>query len=125
MSETAKSSRRLFLRAGSAAAVFGALGAAAAESDDPIFAAIREHRRLVDFSNERGIDDDECDERSTAEADYIWEVLLEVEPTTLAGVCALLIYIADDVYPMKEDDDPMVIAADVAKNCLAKMDIAI
>jgi hypothetical protein len=43
----------------------------------------------------------------------------------LAGICALLVYIADDTHPFQDGDDPMVIAADVARGCLAKMNIAI
>ena len=55
MSETAKPSRRLFLAAGPAAAVFGALALSAAlPSVDPIFAAIERHKAAWDAFGEAG-----------------------------------------------------------------------
>ncbi len=45
-------SRRLFIAAGSAGAVFGALSSAVAAGDDPVFAAIAEQRRCKALSDE-------------------------------------------------------------------------
>lgn len=114
-------SRRRFLASAPAAALL----AGSVALPDPIFAAIHEHRRLVDDANERGTSDEEAYRRSSAECEYLRDVLLDVEPTTLAGACALLIYIVDDAEPFKDSDHPTAIAAQTARDCLAKLNVAI
>ena len=100
MSETAKPSRRLFLAAGPASAVFGALALSAAlPSVDPIFAAIERHKAAWDAFGEAGpaadnilakqqgrvvtqADCDALDAASELEREVFGE-MLNTSPTTL------------------------------------------
>ena len=105
MSETAKPSRRLFLAAGPAAAVFGALALSAAlPSVDPIFAAIERHKAAWDAFGEAGpaadnilakqqgrvVTQSDCDALDAA-SEFEREVfgeMLDTSPTTLPGLRA-------------------------------------
>ena len=93
MSETAKSSRRLFpASSAQAASIFGALGVAnAALSVDPVFAAIERHKAtiLAFTATEEDTEAAEAaaDEESEALADF-----LETVPLTIAGIKAALEY---------------------------------
>lgn len=105
-----KPSRRLFLAAGSAGAVFGALSQAAA-ADDPIFAAIAEQRRCKALADDalavcnRIIDEasgkEEIDEAEDAFSEknkayfYAEMAVLATQPTTAAGALALLAFLAE------------------------------
>jgi len=110
-----QTSRRLFLAAGSASAVFGALAQAAAASataDDPIFAAIERHKAAeVRFNAACGLTDEmaarnerriittadhaefEAAERGCDEA---VDAFLTTVPTTIAGVGACLRHCVDE-----------------------------
>ena len=107
-----KTSRRLFLAASSATAVFGALSAAAvAQEADPIYAAIERHKAAWSAFSEACDRTDEVavHERGgvvTAEDEAFFEAandaevvaldaLLATAPATIAGVRAVIAYIAD------------------------------
>ena len=112
MSETAKPSRRLFLAAGPAAAVFGALALSAAlPSVDPIFAAIERHKAAWDAFGEAGpaadnilakqqgrvvtqADCDALDAASELEREVFGE-MLNTSPTTLPGLRAAVEHLAE------------------------------
>ena len=112
MSATAKSSRRLFLAAGPAAAVFGALALSAAiPSVDPIFAAIERHRAAWDAFGAAGpaadnilakqqgrvvtqSDCDALDAASEFEREAFGE-MLNTSPTTLPGLRAAVEHLAE------------------------------
>ncbi len=109
MSTENETSRRLFLAAGSASAVFGALAQAAAASapaDDPIFAAIERHEAAeARFSAACGLTDDVAarmerriissqDRAAFAaaerETDEAWDNFIVTSPTTIAGLRAFI-----------------------------------
>ncbi|WP_442756607.1 hypothetical protein ACNHKD_08410 [Methylocystis sp. JAN1] len=88
-------SRRLFLAAGPASAVFGALSQAVARApgeDDPIIQALAEvDRAHAAYEQGSDVSSDEAYERiCDAEAE-----LFSTRPTTRAGATRLLRYIAD------------------------------
>ncbi|MBM3655286.1 MAG: hypothetical protein FJX06_21275 [Alphaproteobacteria bacterium] len=95
MSAQPQTSRRLFLAAGSASAVFGALAQAAARvsSDaDPIIKALAGVRAA------RAAYEQEPDDTADDAFDRIGEFeaeLFSTEPTTIVGATALLAYMAD------------------------------
>jgi hypothetical protein len=108
-------SRRLFLAAGSASAVFGALAEAAAAStppDDPTFAAIELHKaaearysaacKLTDdvAARQEGRVVTAADAAEFDEADHAYDealsVFLMTPPTTVAGLRAFLRHCLDD-----------------------------
>ncbi|MFO1126394.1 MAG: hypothetical protein U1E25_14695 [Methylocystis sp.] len=114
MSTESQTSRRLFLAAGSASAVFGALAQAAAASssgDDPIFAAIARHKAAeARFNAACGLTDDVAarKERRTItsedhaefvaaerETDDAWHNFIVTSPTTIAGVRAFIQHCVD------------------------------
>ncbi|MBM3654589.1 MAG: hypothetical protein FJX06_17505 [Alphaproteobacteria bacterium] len=114
MSAQSNASRRLFLAAGSAATVFGALAQAAAASapaDDPIFAAIERHQAAesrfgaacamtddVAAREERrvitGEDRAEFD-AAERETNAAWDAFIVTSPTTISGVRAFLQHCID------------------------------
>jgi hypothetical protein len=115
MTAQSQTSRRLFLAAGSASAVFGALAqaAAAAPADaDPIFAAIERHEAAeVRYCAACNLTDDVAarqDGRAVTEADAAefdeavhaydeaLSVFLMTPPTTVAGLRAFLRHCLDD-----------------------------
>jgi hypothetical protein len=108
MSETAKPSRRLFLAAGSAASVFGALAAVAlAAPVDPVFATIERHKAAWSAFLETvdPLDNVEGEQKGSPEeiaymatnsaADEALEEFLATPPTTLAGLRAALEYVVE------------------------------
>jgi hypothetical protein len=108
MSESAKPSRRLFLAAGPASAVFAALGVAAAfPALDPIFSAIERHKAAWSAFLETvdPLDNVEGEQEGTKEeaaytaasdaADEALEAFLATPPATLAGVRAALEYVVE------------------------------
>jgi hypothetical protein len=128
MSESAKPSRRLFLAAGPAAAVFGALGVAAAApamadltlDQEPILAAIERHQAAeraftatlnpVDkvYARLHGREVTQADNQAfeaanVAEEEAI-EALLETVPLTWLGVRCALAYLAEmqDGYHLRD-----------------------
>ena len=107
-----KTSRRLFLAAGSATAVFGALSAAAAAQEtDPIFAAIeRVNATWAAYSDacdltdnvareEKGETVSEADKTIYELARTAWQeaedALVATIPTTLAGARAAIAYLVE------------------------------
>jgi len=110
-SPTTNPSRRLFLRSGSAVAVFGALATAAASEADPIFAAIERHKKAFsDYGDACKLTDtvaarnegreitanDEATFDAFSEAEEAaLDDLLTLAPITRAGARAALEYIAD------------------------------
>jgi hypothetical protein len=107
MSETAKPSRRLFLAAGPAAAVFGALALSAGiPSVDPIFAAIERHKMALDafcatlnpvdeiWAEQHGREitraDEDAYEAARAVEEGALDGLFSTPPTTLPGMRAVL-----------------------------------
>jgi hypothetical protein len=113
------SSRRLFLKAASTSTVFGALSQAAAvdtESDDPIFAAIENHRdeHLVFLTARERVDEaiakregrvvtegDRDAYRVACEGDAVATlILLCSEPSTMNGAKAALNYVVNEVGDM-------------------------
>jgi hypothetical protein len=114
MTAQSQTSRRLFLAAGSASAVFGALAqatAAAPADADPIFAAIERHEaaevrycaacNLTDDVaariEQRVITDEDHAEFDAASrnSDEALDAFLETAPTTVAGVRAFLRHCID------------------------------
>ncbi len=114
MSTKSQTSRRLFLAAGSASAVFGALAQAVASTsgDDPTFAAIERHKAaearycaacgLTDEAaarNERrvitAVDLNEFDEAERV-CDEAMSDFLMTPPTTVAGVRSFLRHCIDE-----------------------------
>ncbi|PPQ40471.1 hypothetical protein CKO16_01620 [Rhodoblastus acidophilus] len=97
---TALPSRRLFLSAGPAAAVFAALGAAAAASpanpDQRIFDLIMEMRAWTSKANSPASDEDTtafcCDQQAA-----LFRLLLQEKPQTMHGVRALLAYLIEEI----------------------------
>ena len=134
-------SRRLFLAAGSAGAVFGALPQATAAGDDLVFAAIAEQRRckaLADDAlavcvriyeeakawDESGIEQAEAvfDDQNKAYFDAEMAVLA-TQPTTFAGALALLAFVAEHLegpHSDASDDEEQVAAA--IRNALAVLE---
>jgi len=113
MSERNQTSRRLFIAAGSAATVFGALSQAAAKAitdDDPIFAALERHKaaerafiRTCDLTDEvrasqegrEVTEDDEAAWDSAREAEEAaLQALIETAPTSKAGARAAIEWLA-------------------------------
>ena len=106
---TRKTSRRLFLAAGSATAVFGALATAAEQEHDPIFAAMERLKTawaaysdscdLTDnvAREEKGETVSEADEAihelARAEWDEAEAAFVATIPTTLAGARAAIAYL--------------------------------
>jgi hypothetical protein len=91
-----KPSRRLFLAAGSATAVFGALSVAAAQEQAPVFAAIERLKTAwAVFSGASDLTEDEKEAFALAEAEWsdAEEALLSTTPTTLAGAHAAIAYL--------------------------------
>jgi len=114
MTAQSQTSRRLFLAAGSASAVFGSLAhatAAAPADADPIFAAIERHEtaevrycaacNLTDEVaariEQRAITDEDHAEFDAASrnSDEALDAFLETAPTTVAGVRAFLRHCID------------------------------
>ncbi|MBM3553812.1 MAG: hypothetical protein FJX45_19250 [Alphaproteobacteria bacterium] len=114
MTAQSNASRRLFLAAGSASAVFGALAQAAATSspgDDPIFAVIARHKAAeARFSAACGLTDDVAarEERraitkqdraefdaAERELDAAWDSFVVTSPTSIAGLRAFLQHCVD------------------------------
>jgi len=109
--DTTTTSRRLFLRHGSAVAVFGALATAAASEADPIFAAIERHKKAFsDYEGACKLTDtvaarndgreitanDEAEFEAASEAEEAaLDDLLTLAPITRAGARAALEYIGD------------------------------
>jgi hypothetical protein len=105
-----QTSRRLFLAAGSASAVFGALAQAAAAStmvDDPIFAAIERHRAawralstaqdIFDEALQNGTSTEDVRERCSVADEEEFEALNALSgtsPTTKEGLRAALEYMS-------------------------------
>ena len=95
--------RRKFLGSTVAvAAVSTVAGVSFAVEVDPIFAAIEAHRLVVaeiDALNALGVSDyDEIDRRMPRLCERAWHAawnMVEVEPTTRAGLTALLAYVVD------------------------------
>jgi hypothetical protein len=105
--------RRLFLAAGSAAAVFATVKRAAGSTDsaDPIFAAIERHKeawRAFDtacsrtdnvVAEEEGREVTEADEAawsaSNAFEEEVFEALVTLPPETVAGMRAVIEYFVD------------------------------
>lgn len=111
MSDTQNPSRRLFLAAGSAGAVFGALSSAVAAGVDPIFAAIAEQRRCKGLADDalvaciRIIEEDAGQDAIDETEDAFSEknkayfdaemAVLATRPMTFAGALALLAFVAE------------------------------
>jgi hypothetical protein len=116
-------SRRIFLAAGSAATLMASLKAAVAAdvSVDPVYAAIKEHQRLLDWANEPGAGDDETARRADIEQNYLYGVVVDTEPTTAIGACALLIHVAKAEAVFFNDDDAMSQAVRTASRALASL----
>ncbi|MCW2316765.1 hypothetical protein M2322_002319 [Rhodoblastus acidophilus] len=91
--------RRLFLSAGPAAAVFSALGAAAAASpadpDQRIFDLTMEMRAWTNKANSPASDEDTtafcCDQQEA-----LFHLLLQEKPQTMRGVRAYLAYLIEE-----------------------------
>jgi hypothetical protein len=115
MSDQAQTSRRLFLAAGSASAVFGALAqatAAAPADADPIFAAIERHKAAeARYDAACGLTDEvaaRCEGRAITPADHrefdaasesaddALRGFIETTPATLAGVRGFLRHCIDE-----------------------------
>ena len=106
-----KTSRRLFLAAGSATAVFGALATAAAQEADPIYAAMERlkttFQAFVDASDltddiareQKGETVSEADkeifEFAMAEWNEAEDAFIATIPTTLAGARAAIAYLVE------------------------------
>jgi hypothetical protein len=80
--------------------------------EDPIFAAIEEHKKLRAFANHGGFD--EGDEGPAFEAacdaeERALQVLGDLSPTTVAGAAALLAYMAEvEGYFIKNSGSPIL-----------------
>jgi hypothetical protein len=105
---TATTSRRAVLAGAASIPVLGVQALAAGMTPDPIFAAIEKHRALyIESLKARKIYsvcsfDDPTEPEKDAAVQATWCAvddagtdLTEVEPTTLAGVIALLLYVQD------------------------------
>lgn len=108
--DTTNPSRRLFLATASAGAVFGVCGAASAAEADAIFEAIERHR-IADAAYQEACDLIDLDLArrenrivtmseqqvyfgARGAAQEALDELLETEPSTLAGVRAVIQYLA-------------------------------
>lgn len=117
-SDTTTPSRRLFIAAGPASAVFAALGVAAAIPVlDPVFAAIERHKSAWDafdaacsltdnaLARQQGREvtkaDEAAFERANVAEQEALDGLMSTSPTTLAGMRAALEY-------AKPDDDSCI-----------------
>ncbi len=114
MTSQSHASRRLFLAAGSASAVFGALAQAAAAStaDDPIFAAAERHKAAeARYSAACGLTDEAAARRegraitpadhaefeaAQRESDEALDAFLATTPATIAGVRVYLRHCIDE-----------------------------
>jgi hypothetical protein len=98
MSETAKPSRRLFLAAGPAAAVFGALEAVATPAD-PVFAAIERHKAawaaFVEATCDLTLSELYAYRQAHDEDTEALEDFLATPATTMAGLRAALVYVIE------------------------------
>jgi hypothetical protein len=118
-----QTSRRLFLAAGSAAAVFATVKSAAGSTGpvDPIFAAIAEHKALNEWTNERGIGDDEVARRSDIADEKMW-AMLDMAPTSVAAAAALLGHVADCESDCLGEGMPVIIAIRAVAQALITLD---
>jgi hypothetical protein len=118
-----KSNRRLFLVAGTAAALTVTLKSAAllATEPDPIFAAIEQHRlvRAAAYDGEH----DPSDEISDREEELLQE-LGKIEPTTIAGAAALLSYMVDVEGYFVDANSPLVPTINCVVAALEKLEAA-
>ena len=118
-----QTTRRLFLAAGTAAAVFATVKRAAGSGAlaDPIFAAIAEQKALNEWANEGGISNDEVARRSDI-ADEKFRELIDMAPTNLAAASALLSHVADYESIFLDDDTPVIIAIRTVAKALITLD---
>jgi hypothetical protein len=116
---TTKMSRRSILARAPAAAAIAALPVAASDAGvpaDPIFAVIAEHRAAQEdlyksfAANELDTEDDPNKQRAADREDGTWLPLFVTEPTTVAGVAALLEYVGSDAHEQWQDyrDDGLI-----------------
>jgi hypothetical protein len=100
--DTNLSRRRLLARIPAVVATMAPAAASALSGlptgDDPIFAAIEEHKRLnMLFGASFDGSQEETDEAGDAETAAFWE-LFETEPTTVAGLIVLFEYLGSSRY---------------------------
>lgn len=124
MSTGSQTSRRLFLAAGSASAVFGALSQAAAIAStdaDPIFEALEKVARARAAYEEAEGDAKDAAYRAFGDAEFD---LLSTEPTTPAGAAKLLWFIGEflDGDGIVDDDWAGDLIGDAIRNAVAMLE---
>ncbi len=90
-----------------------AAGAAAGAGDDPIFAALAEWRRLNAVHDATEEDTAERHAALDALVDFERETLFPLKPTSMAGVVAMLKFIADPKLALLTDDVSAVVHSSI------------